>query len=51
VISRRASDTSVERKRLVARQTLRERKGEESFQEWVRQTRDRAYVEIRLDER
>jgi peptidyl-prolyl cis-trans isomerase SurA len=51
VVARRASDMTVERKRLTARQTLRERKGEEAFQEWVRQTRDRAYVEIRLDER
>jgi peptidyl-prolyl cis-trans isomerase SurA len=51
VLERRASDMTNERKRLAARQTLRERKGEEAFQEWVRQTRDRAYVEIRLDER
>ncbi len=51
VIERRSSDLSGERKRLAARQTLRERKGEESFQEWVRRTRDQAYVEIRLDER
>jgi peptidyl-prolyl cis-trans isomerase SurA len=51
VVARRASDMSNERKRLAARQTLRERKGEEAFQEWVRQTRDRAYVEVRLDER
>lgn len=51
VVARRTSDMSSERKRLAARQTLRERKGEEAFQEWVRQTRDRAYVEVRLDER
>lgn len=51
VVERRTSDMSNERKRLAARQTLRERKGDEAFQEWVRQTRDRAYVEVRLDER
>jgi len=51
VVARRTSDLTNERKRLAARQTLRERKGEEAFQEWVRQTRDRAYVEVRLDER
>ncbi len=51
VQERRASDMTVERQRLAARQTLRERKGEEAFQEWVRRTRDVAYVEIRLDER
>ena len=50
VIERRSSDMTQERRRLAARQTLRERKGEEAFQEWARQTRDRAYVEIRLDE-
>jgi peptidyl-prolyl cis-trans isomerase SurA len=42
---------SAERKRVAARQVLRERKGEEAFQDWVRQTRDRAYVEMRLDDR
>jgi peptidyl-prolyl cis-trans isomerase SurA len=51
VVGRRASDMSAERKRVAARQVLRERKGEEAFQDWVRQTRDRAYVEMRLDER
>ena len=51
VVERRSSDMTSERKRLSARQTLRERKGEDAFQEWIRQTRDRAYVEIRLDER
>ncbi len=51
VVERRTADLSGERKRLAARQTLRERKGEESFSEWVRRTRDMAYVEIRLDER
>lgn len=51
VMERRSSDMTSERKRLSARQTLRDRKGEEAFLEWVRQTRDRAYVDIRLDER
>lgn len=51
VLDRRNSDMTNERKRLAARQVLRERKGDEAFQEWLRQTRDRAYVEIRLDER
>ena len=51
VMERRTSDLSGERKRMAARQTLRERKGEESFQEWMRRTRDQAYVDIRLDER
>ena len=51
VMERRASDMTNERKRLAARQALRERKGEESFQEWIRRTRDLAYVEIRLEEK
>jgi len=50
-VARRDADMTNERKRLAARQTIRERKGEEAFMDWVRQTRDRAYVEIRLDER
>lgn len=51
VVERRSSDMSKERRRLTARQALRERKSEEAYEEWVRQLRDRAYVEIRLDER
>jgi peptidyl-prolyl cis-trans isomerase SurA len=51
VLERRAADISPERRRLQARQALRERKAEEAFQEWLRQVRDRAYVELRLEER
>ena len=35
----------------IARQILRERKTDEAYQDWLRQMRDRAYVDIRLDER
>jgi peptidyl-prolyl cis-trans isomerase SurA len=41
---------SGERRRLEARRILRERKGDEAYQEWLRQLRDRAYVELRLEE-
>jgi len=51
VIERRVEDVSQERKRQLARQVLRERKGEEEYQEWLRQIRDRAYVEYRVEER
>lgn len=51
VLERRNQDASAERQRLVARQALRERKVEESYQDWVRQLRDRAYVEYRLEEK
>jgi peptidyl-prolyl cis-trans isomerase SurA len=51
VEERRAADVSLERRRQQARQALRERKAEDAFQEWLRQLRDRTYVELRLDER
>ena len=51
LLERRQRDVSEERKRAVARQALRERRLDESYQEWLRQLRDRAYVEIRLDEK
>ncbi len=51
VLGRRTADVSVDRKRLEARKVLRERRSDEAYQEWVRQLRDRAYVEVRLDER
>jgi peptidyl-prolyl cis-trans isomerase SurA len=51
VLERGTQDVSKERRRLGARQTLRARKSDEAYQEWVRQLRDRAYVEMRLDDR
>jgi peptidyl-prolyl cis-trans isomerase SurA len=51
VLDRRSSDVSPERKRLQARQALRDRKADEAYQEWLRQLRDQTYVELRLDER
>ena len=49
VQERRDQDVTKERKRLDARRALRERKSEEAFEEWVRQVRDRAFVELRAD--
>lgn len=51
VIERRNEDMSKERQRVLARQAIRGRKSDEAYQEWVRQQRDRAYVELRLEER
>jgi peptidyl-prolyl cis-trans isomerase SurA len=51
VEERRAADVSAERQRQAGRQALRERKADEAYQEWLRQLRDRTYVELRLDER
>jgi len=51
VLERRSGDMSAERRRFQARQALRERKGEEAYQEWLRQLRDQTYVELRLEEK
>ena len=51
VEERRVQDVSDDRKRAAARNALRERKSDEAFQDWLRQLRDRAYVEYRLEER
>ena len=51
VLERRAADVSQERRRLEARKALRDRKSEEAYLEWLRQLRDQAYVEVRLEER
>jgi peptidyl-prolyl cis-trans isomerase SurA len=49
VTERKMDDVSKERQRLIARQAIRERKLEEATQDWLRQLRDRAYVEYRFD--
>jgi peptidyl-prolyl cis-trans isomerase SurA len=50
VLERRDHDVTQERQRMLARQALHDRKADETFQEWLRQLRDRAYVEIRLED-
>ena len=51
VLERRVDAGSKDRQRQAARKALRERKADESYQDWLRQMRDQAYVEYRLDER
>ena len=51
VMERRSAELSPERRRLQARQALRERKSDETFQQWLRQLRDQTYVELRLEEK
>lgn len=51
VLERRVDEGSKERQRMVARMALRERKADEAYQDWLRQQRDQAYVEYRLDEK
>ncbi|MCF8191840.1 MAG: peptidylprolyl isomerase [Burkholderiales bacterium] len=50
VLERREADVSKERERLEARQAIRSRKADEAYDEWLRQLRDSAYVELRLEE-
>ena len=51
VLERRKQDVTADRERVQAQLAIRQRKSDEAFDDWVRQTRDRAYVEIRLDDR
>lgn len=51
VEERRKQDITRDRRREQARQALRQRKADELFGDFVRQTRDRAYVELKIDER
>jgi peptidyl-prolyl cis-trans isomerase SurA len=51
VQERRSDELSEDRKKLAARQAIRARKGDEAYSDWLRQTRDRAFVENRLEER
>ena len=51
MLERGKEDVTLEKSREAARQALRSRKSDDSYQDWLRQLRDRAYVEYRLDER
>jgi peptidyl-prolyl cis-trans isomerase SurA len=51
VLERRSDELSDDRKKQAARQAIRQRKADEAFQDWLRQSRDRAFVENRYDER
>ena len=51
VIDRRNQDMSKEAARIKARQEIRARKSDEAFQDWVRELRDRAFVELRLEDK
>jgi len=51
VLERKTDNLSQERQRMVARQAVRERRIEEATEDWLRQVRDSAYVEYRLEDR
>ena len=50
VTERKTEDQSVQKERAMARQVLRERKLQEAMEDWMRQVRDRAYVEFREEQ-
>ncbi len=51
VTERRQQDMTKEASRLKARQEIRARKAEEAYQDWIREMRDRAFVELRLEDK
>jgi peptidyl-prolyl cis-trans isomerase SurA len=51
VIERRQQDMTKEATRLKARQEIRARKSEEAYEDWIREMRDRAFVELRLEDK
>jgi peptidyl-prolyl cis-trans isomerase SurA len=50
VEERRTQDVTQDRKRDVARNAIRARKADEQFSEFMRQVRDKAYVEYKTEE-
>ncbi len=50
VIARKSEDVTQQKERNLARNVLRERKMQEAMEDWMRQVRDRAYVEFREDQ-
>jgi peptidyl-prolyl cis-trans isomerase SurA len=51
VEERRTEGVSEERRRAAARNVIRLRKTDEAVEDWVRQARDRAFVELKLEEK
>ncbi len=50
-LERRTQDMSQQQQRLRVRQALRAQRADEAYQEWVRQLRDKAFIEYRLEEK
>jgi peptidyl-prolyl cis-trans isomerase SurA len=51
VLERRNTDVSTEQKRQQARQAIRSFRSDDAFQDWLRQLRDRAFIEYRTENR
>ena len=49
--NRRAAGLTQDRRRMQARQAIKERKADDAYQDWLRLLRDRTYVEMRLEDR
>ena len=49
VLERKNAEAGDERKRLMARNALIERRADEAYEDWLRLMRDRTYVEYRLE--
>lgn len=47
VLERKTDEISKDRKRAMARQAVSERKADEAYQDWLREIRDRAYIDYR----
>ena len=50
VLDRRKQDMTNEAARFKARQEIHTRKSDEAYQDWVRELRDSAYVDLRLED-
>ncbi len=50
VLERREKDMTEEAARFKARKEIRNRKAEEAYQDWIGELRDRAFVELRLED-
>jgi len=50
VLERRKQNMGEEFRRNMARSILRNRKAEEAYEDWLRQLRDEAYIEYKLEE-
>ncbi|MDR2173917.1 MAG: hypothetical protein LBE32_06935 [Burkholderiales bacterium] len=51
MLERRQQDVTKELQHEQARQALRQRKSDEAFEDFLRQTRDNAYIEYKTGER
>jgi peptidyl-prolyl cis-trans isomerase SurA len=51
VLERRKQDMTKEASRVKARQEIRARKSDEAYQDWIRELRDQAFVELHLEDK